>query len=250
MKEILNQIKVLYEDDDVLVIDKPARLLVHADGSSDEKTLVDWLMDNYPTINNVGEPQILKDGSQINRPGIVHRLDRDTSGVMIIAKNDNSFANLKSQFKNRQIKKAYLALCHDPFKDPKASGVIDLPIGRSPADFRRWSAQPGARGQLREAKTEYFLLEQVDGYSLLFCQPHTGRTHQIRAHLKAIHHPIVCDQLYAGKKPCIKSINRQALHARALTWFDNNGAARQVLADLPADLEQALRDLNFSYQAN
>jgi 23S rRNA pseudouridine1911/1915/1917 synthase len=247
---LLDKIKILYEDDMVVAIDKPADLLVHPDGSANEPTLVDWILKNYPEINGVGETQTLKDGSVINRPGIVHRLDRETSGVMLIAKTLDSYINLKKQFQDREIKKAYLALCYGEFKDPKASGVIDKKIGRSPSDFRRWSAQPGARGNLREAITEYFLLEQSAGYSLLFCQPLTGRTHQIRVHLKAIHHPIVCDKLYAPKNKCPELLTRHGLHARAITWTNQKGQLYQIKSELPNDFGNTLQALSFKYQSN
>ena len=140
-------------------------------------------------------------------------------------------------------------MCYGNFKDDKAQGVIDLPIGRSPSDFRRWSAQPGARGQKRRAVTEYFLLEQVPEYCLIFCQPQTGRTHQIRVHLKAIHHPIVCDSLYASKKACVKGLNRQALHARAITWLNDSGQWQQVSSALPDDFTKALEIKDFRYRS-
>ena len=243
------EVEMLYEDGDVLVINKPAGLLVHPDGSSDDKTLVDWVLEKFPELANVGEEMKLKDGTIIKRPGIVHRLDRDTSGAMIIAKNQNSFENLKSQFKNREIKKAYLAIVSGVFKNNKDKGVIDLPIGRSPRDFRRWSAQPGSRGNKREAVTEYFILEQVDNNALVFLQPLTGRTHQLRVHLKAIHHPIIGDELYGDKNSRKSSaIDRQALHARAITWQKDDRSMEQVLAPLPVDFIGVLQSLGFNYQ--
>ena len=206
-------------------------------------------METYPELSEVGEEQRLKNGEVIKRPGIVHRLDRETSGVMLIAKNQSSYQSLKAQFTNREIKKAYLALVYGVFKEDKQKGIIDLPIARSVNDFRQWSAQPGSRGTKREAVTEYFVLEQTEKYSLLFVQPKTGRTHQIRVHLKAVHHPIVCDSLYAIKKPCAGKMNRQALHSRAISWLDLDGIRQQVLAPLPTDYVQALEKLGFSYKS-
>lgn len=243
-----NEIKVLFEDDEVIAVNKPAGLLVHADGTSNESTLVDWITHTYPEINNVGEPMTIKNNLVIDRPGVVHRLDRDTSGIMLIAKTQISFENLKYQFKNRSIKKAYLAIVHGNFKDDKDKGVIDLPIGRSPKDFRRWSAQPGARGNKRSAKTEYYVLEQVPDYALVFLQPLTGRTHQLRVHLKAIHHPIVSDDLYGVKKSMVSAINRQALHARAITWQNLSGDLQQIIAPLADDFAAGLVELGFKYQ--
>ncbi len=244
----MNNIEILYQDSEVLVVNKPAGLLVHADGSSVGPTLVDWVLEYYPELENIGEEQRLKNGDLIKRPGIVHRLDRDTSGVIMIAKTQPSYESLKQQFKDHVIKKAYLAVVYGNFKDDKDKGVIDLPIGRSPNNFRRWSAQPGARGQLREAKTEYFVLEQIPGYSLLFLQPYTGRTHQLRVHLKALHHPIVCDSLYAPKYGCLNGIKRQALHARAITWENKQGLLQQITAPLPSDFASAIQKIGFKYK--
>ena len=243
------EIKVIYEDSEVLVINKPAGLLVHADGSSGADTVVSWIMHNYSELTGVGEAQVLKDGSEIERPGIVHRLDRDTSGIMLIAKTEKSFQNLKVQFKEREIKKAYLAIVRGKFKTDDESGEVNKSIGRSPADFRRWSAQPGARGKLRAASTEYHVLEQINDYALVFLAPKSGRTHQLRVHMKAIHRPIICDALYSPNTPCPKSLSRHALHARAITWKNLAGITLQQTADLPDDFKNALEELNFKYHS-
>lgn len=225
-----DQIKVLHEDDNYLVIDKPSGLLVHPDGSSDAPTLTDWIRGNYPQIKNVGETQVLRTGKIIERPGIVHRLDAQTSGVLVIAKNQKSFLHLKSQFKERSVQKEYIALVygHLPaqagIKEKK--GVIDRSIGKSRKDFRLWSAQRGAKGQMREAITEYEVLKEGEmkgeKVSLLEVRPKTGRTHQIRVHLKAIHHPVVCDKLYAPKHNCL-GFSRLMLHAKAISFKEIGG---------------------------
>jgi len=192
-------IKILYEDEYILALDKPSGLMVHGDGRSKEETLADWINENYPNLKEVGEEQVLQNGEKIKRPGIVHRLDRDTSGVILVAKTKKSFEFLKEQFQNRKITKIYNAVVWGNFSEEKMEGVIDKPIGRSASDFRRWSAEFGAKGEMREAVTEYKVLFQNKEFSYLEVRPKTGRTHQIRVHLKSISHPVVCDKLYGPK---------------------------------------------------
>lgn len=243
-----NNPQVIHEDSDVLVINKPAGLMVHGDGRSEEKTLSDWLIERSPEIENVGEPWTNPEGLIIPRPGIVHRLDRDTSGVMIIAKTQESFEYLKEQFKERKAHKQYDALVYGQPKED--SGLIDKPIGRSAKDFRRWSAQPGARGEKREAQTKWTVLkrgtdpETGEAMSHISAFPRTGRTHQIRVHLKAIHLPVVCDSLYAPGRPCPKSLGRLALHARALQIEMPNGEKKTFEAPLPDTLANCIESLS------
>ncbi len=248
------EIQVLLEKDDWVVLNKPAGLVVHADGRTTEPTLVDWLLERYPDLVGVGESMFVKNGEvevEIARPGIVHRLDRDTSGVIVIARNQPAFDVLKKKFQDREIQKTYLAFVYgQPKKD---EGTVDAPIGRSPKDFRRWSAQPGARGMLREALTDWRMLARMGdvsskSFSLLEFQPHTGRTHQIRVHAKYMHHPIVSDPLYAGKRKPALGFKRQALHARRIV-FEWKGEDITIEAPLPADFEVALQQNNISLTA-
>ena len=238
---------VLYEDAEVLVINKPAGLIVHGDGRTKEATLADWLLARDPGMTKVGEPWESPMGEMIPRPGIVHRLDRETSGVMIVAKTQEAFEYLKQQFKDRTPHKRYEALVYGHPKEE--GGVIDKPIGRSSSDFRRWSAQPGARGEMREAETIWSVVQRgidpISGekVSLITAEPKTGRTHQIRVHLKAIHHPVLCDSLYATGKPCILGLNRVALHARSLTITLQDGSEQTFEAPRPRDLEEAIAAL-------
>jgi len=231
------EIKIIYEDDNLVAVNKPAGLVVHPDGKTEEYTLTDWVMENYPEIKNVGEPAVY-DGQIIQRPGIVHRIDRDTTGVVIIAKNQDSFLNLKKQFKERSIKKTYRAVVYGSIK--KDSGVIDRPIGRSSRDFKAWSAEDSARGTLREAVTEYKILKRIKGFSYLELYPKTGRTHQIRVHLKYIKHPIICDRLYAPKKECAFGFSRMALHAQRVELSLLNGSKIMIEAPLPEDFYRAI----------
>lgn len=240
-------IPILYEDSHVLVINKPAGLVVHADGKTDEPTLVDWLMEKYPDMRDVGEPietinQKTKEAVTIFRPGIVHRIDRETSGCLVIAKDQDTYLFLKQQFQEREIDKTYKAIVWDHIK--RDDGIIDAPIGRSKSDFRQWSAQRGARGEMREATTEYKVIDRFekDGnkFTLIDVHPKTGRTHQIRVHFKYLNHPILCDSLYAPKRPCALGFSRLALHAASIAFHLADGREIKAEAPLPEDFVHAL----------
>ncbi len=237
-------IPILYEDDEVLAVNKPAGLVVHPDGRTKEPTLADWLIEKYPSIRGVGETISLTNGGVIEKWGIVHRIDRDTSGVLLVAKTQESFLNLKSQFQARAIKKSYRTIVNGVFKE--TTGTINKPIGRSTSDFRKWSAEYGARGELREAVTEYKVLGvgTAEGSKLSYLEvnPHTGRTHQIRVHLKAVGHSILCDKLYAPKSPCLLGFDRIALHAFSVVFKGLSGAEHTVKAPLPEDFKVALKE--------
>ena len=250
------KIPVLYEDKDIVVINKPTGLIVHPDGKKKtrcntgqpkcsetdrEKTLVDWIVKNYPRIKNVGEPLILADGTEIARPGIVHRLDKETSGVLLIAKTQPAFEFYKNKFRNREMKKVYHAFVWGEIKND--DGKIDRAIGRSNKDFRRYSAQRGARGELREAITEYNVLFRGKGYSFISAMPRTGRTHQIRVHLMAINHPIIGDSLYSPKHKKALGFDRVALHSFALGFQDRNGKDIIVKAPDPDDFKIAAKKI-------
>lgn len=216
------RIKVLYEDPNILAIDKPAGISVHEDGRTKGKTITDWVLKNYPKMKNVGEPM-----GDIIRPGVVHRLDRDTSGVLLLAKNQKAYEFLKNQFQNREIKKIYNVVVEGFVKNDH--DVINKPIGRSPKDFRRRLAGRGAKGELKEAITEYIVLKRfVDKnikFTYLEVRPKTGRTHQIRVHMKFINHPVACDPLYNAEGNCPKGFKRLALHAKSIEF--NLPAGRQ-----------------------
>jgi 23S rRNA pseudouridine1911/1915/1917 synthase len=232
------EIPLLFENDDVLVINKPAGLMVHGDGKSTKQTLVDWILEKYPAIKGVGEAQ-----GGIERPGIVHRLDEDTSGALVIAKTPEAFEYLKAQFKDRHTQKEYHAFVWGHFKE--GEGVIDVPIGRSAGDFRRWHAGRGTRGEVREALTRWqavnqFADEQGELFSFMHLFPKTGRTHQLRVHMKYLQRPIVADGLYGPSKPLALGFERLALHARNLTFTLLNGQEMTIQAPYPKDFEGAL----------
>lgn len=234
------RIAVLYEDDAIIVIDKPAGLIVHEDGRIDRPTVVAWLLAHAPEARGVGEQGKTLDGTLLERSGIVHRLDAETSGVLILAKTQGAFLFLKEQFHARRVKKEYHAFVYGAMKEPW--GTIRRAIGRSARDFRLRSAERGARGMLRPAVTHWKVLKQSATHAYLSVTPETGRTHQIRVHLKAIGKPIVQDALYAResqKRLDSLGFTRLALHAHTLTLETPDGVERTFTAPLPPDFVRA-----------
>jgi 23S rRNA pseudouridine1911/1915/1917 synthase len=216
----MNKIKILYEDKDILAIDKPSGISVQNDEKSKEKVILDFFSKKYPGIV------------------LAHRLDKETSGVLLLAKNQRAFLFLKDQFKNRTIKKIYNAIVSGFFKDDH--GFINKPIGRSPSDFRRRLAGRGARGEMREAITEYKVIKKIEDkkgnkFTYLEVFPKTGRTHQIRVHMKYLNKPVVCDTLYDPKGFCPKSFGRLALHAKNIEF--KNLKKKVIKIDSPVPKE-------------
>lgn len=232
---------VIKETKDYLLINKPAGLIVHSDGKTAEKTLCDFLLEKFPEIENIGEPIKLNDGTLIKRPGIVHRLDRETSGIMLVALNQKSFEYYKKLFQDRAVKKTYHTFVHENIKED--SGVIDKPIGRSRNDFRQWQAGDKARGEMREAITEFTVLGRATDKSFTFIEakPKTGRTHQIRVHFKYIFHPLLADSLYAPERQNSLGFERLALHSRQIEFVDQEGNSVVETAPYPEDFENALK---------
>lgn len=240
------KIHILYEDPSILVIDKPAGIAVHEDGRTKEKTLTDWVLKNYPKMKNVGEPIFLSDDKnkkEIKRPGIVHRLDKDTSGVLVLAKTQKAHEFLKSQFQNREVRKVYNTVVSGHMKDER--GTINKPIGRSPNDFRKRLAGRGARGELREAITEYTVLKKFldkkNKFTYLEVRPKTGRTHQIRVHMKFMNHPVAGDELYNPGKPVPKGFTRLALHAKSISFKNLKGETLKIESPLPEEFKNILK---------
>lgn len=224
---------VIAETDDFLVLNKPAGLSMHPVRKGQRNTLTDWLSTRYPHIVGVGEVP--------ERPGMVHRLDKDTSGIVLIAKHQKAFMALKSLFQERKIRKEYLALVYGTVASP--SGVIDKPLGRVKGSIRR-ATPDGKRtfgGALREAETEYVLHTRYPQYDLLSIKPKTGRTHQIRVHLASLGHPIVGDKLYRFKEhrqdPLVPPF--QLLHAESVR-FRLSGKNYRFEAPLPAYFQDTL----------
>ncbi len=219
---------ILYEDDDLLVIDKPSGLTVHPAPGHSAHTLVNAVLSHLSS---------LPDTSDWQRPGIVHRLDKDTSGVMLIAKSSTAYKNLTDQFRSRSVMKRYQVLVKGHLSP--AEGVIEAPLGRDPRHRQRMAVVEESKG--REAKTEYSVIRYVGDYTLLEVRPETGRTHQIRVHLKAIGYPVAGDKVYGVKSP---HLSRQFVHASLLGFrLPSTGDYVEFTSPLPSDLETALRNL-------
>jgi 23S rRNA pseudouridine1911/1915/1917 synthase len=233
--------QILFENNDFLVINKPAGLVVHGDGKTNKPTVVDWVLEQYPALKRVGESATFND-EEIDRPGIVHRLDEETSGALLIAKTSAAFAHFKQQFMERKVEKEYHAFVWGWFKE--SEGVVNVPIGRS-ADPRRRLAGRGARGELREAITKWQAVHQFtdatgEQFSFMHLFPKTGRTHQLRVHMKYLQRPIVSDHVYANTMPDALGFIRLALHARKITFMDQHGMNRVVEAPYPEDFSDAV----------
>ena len=219
-------IEILYEDDDILVVDKPAGLSVHPGAGHPGGTLVNALIYLRPTLKGIGSSE---------RPGIVHRLDLDTSGVMVIAKNLASHAHISEQFAQRSVNKIYLALVKGRLTQTEA--IIDAPIGRDPSNRQKMNVVDGGKS----AKTRYKVLRSIGDHQLLEVKLLTGRTHQIRVHLASIGHSIIGDSLY-GKKS--KTIDRQFLHSHLLELVHPSTERSMAFkSPLPLDLKDFLATL-------
>jgi len=237
------EIPIIYEDADIVVIDKPAGLIVHSDGRTVEPSVAEWMLERYPDAKDVGEPWVSPQGETIARTGIIHRLDRTTSGVLILAKTPEAYAFMKEQFQGRTVEKAYRAFAYG--HPSRESGVIEAEIVRIRSLPPRWGvAREGEGKKQRAAITAWKVLargeDEGQAVSYLEARPKTGRTHQIRVHLKHLNHPIVCDPLYAAGRPCLLGFGRAALHAYSLSIDLPSGERKEFIAPLPADFEAAL----------
>lgn len=244
-----NEPVVIYEDKDVLVVNKPYGMLVHEDWkSAGVETLVDWFLKRSPEAKGVGEQTLTPAGKVLERSGVVHRLDRETSGVMILVKNAEAHTHFKAQFHDRLASKEYRAFVYGRMHE--RWGTIDRPIGRSTQNFRLRSAQRGARGTLRPAVTDWERIGsgEYEGeiFSYLKLIPKTGRTHQLRVHLKANDRPIVQDVLYSGKlrhQSNNLGLERLALHAHILEIEMQNGQKERFIAPVPHEFDLAAERL-------
>jgi 23S rRNA pseudouridine1911/1915/1917 synthase len=232
-------IPILYENKDFVVVNKPAGLAVHSDGVSKVKTLTDWVLREYPTMSEVGELMQLSGGKTVSRPGLVHRLDKETSGVLVLAKNNTAHAYLKSQFQERNVSKTYIAFTHGVIQ--KDEGGIVVPIGRSKHDAR--ARAPHGAGTQKDAHTDFLVVNRFSEYTYVNVFPKTGRTHQIRVHLKSIGHPVVCDPIYAKNYECPSPPGRLALHASKIEFNDLHNKKISVDAPIPGDLASFLAKL-------
>lgn len=215
---------IVYEDKDILVVNKPAGISVHPDVHHVEGTLIQAIREQYPDAE------------------LAHRLDKDTSGLVLVAKHTAAFEYLKSLFKEQKIQKKYLALVVGEVT--KDEDVITLGITRSKKDFRKRVATKKMADNARAAETHYRVTKGYPGFTLLEVSPKTGRTHQIRSHLSAIGYPVACDPLYGGKRfVCPGGLTRQFLHACALEFTTMEGHQLRLKVGLPGDLQKALSKL-------
>jgi len=238
------KIKIIKETPDYLVVNKPAGLLVHKTEAAEQNTLADLLIEQFPEIKDVGE--------NFKRPGIVHRLDRETSGLLVIARNAKMFKNLKEQFKNREVEKEYYVLVYGHFANQH--GLIDFEIDRGQGG--RMVARPkidklklkniGKIQPGKEALTEYWVEREIGRFSLLRVRIYTGRMHQIRVHMFAMNHPVVGDTLYQNLKLIKKNekkLDRLFLHAHKLVFRDLNQKEIECKSSLPKELLNYLENL-------
>lgn len=225
-------LKIVYEDANIAVIDKQAGLSVHPSEKEKSGTLANALFARYPEIKNVGENPI--------RPGIVHRLDKDTSGLMVVAKNNAAFQFLKKQFQGRKVEKRYLALVERNLKEK--TGTIEKSIGRRGMKQYAGERKKHALKKTREALTEYAVKKSFSGYDLVEAMPKTGRTHQIRVHFASIGHPLACDFKYGSRK-CPAGLSRHFLHSYYLSFTSPSGQKIAFETDLPEELKNILQTL-------
>jgi 23S rRNA pseudouridine1911/1915/1917 synthase len=219
-------LEILFEDDDLIVVNKPAGIVVHPGAGHRKHTLVNALLNHCAALSGIGGKE---------RPGIVHRLDKETSGCLVVAKNDAAHRGLSRQFADRTVQKIYLALVAGKLRKP--TGVIEEKIGRHPVHRQRMSATTSHRG--RAAKTEYRVVRSSNRASLVECRLHSGRTHQIRVHLHYLRHPVLGDKVYAPR--LAKEFPRQMLHAWKLGFcHPSTGEWKHFEAPLPGDFAAAV----------
>lgn len=223
---------IRYEDDDLLVVDKAAGMVVHPAPGHPRGTLVNALLYHYPQMEIGGDL----------RPGIVHRIDRDTSGLLVVAKNDRAKTHLQTQQQARTMTKVYLALIEGSFHEPE--GSIDAPIDRNPTDRMRMAIVQNGR----PARTDYRELERLGHYTLVEARLYTGRTHQIRVHFAYKHHPVVGDLLYGPRRQSSPfGLARQFLHAHRLGFERLDGTYIETVSPLPPDLQTVLDQIQSRY---
>jgi 23S rRNA pseudouridine1911/1915/1917 synthase len=224
-------LEIIYENDDLLVVNKPAGMVVHPSAGHSSGTLIHAVLAHAPEMEGVGG---------IQRPGVVHRLDKNTSGIILLAKNDPAHRWLQDQFRLRKVNKEYLALVDGIPPTPR--GRIEAPIGRDPSHRQRMAVLPSGKG--RDATTEYYSLRRYTKHTYLKVHPHTGRTHQIRLHLSFINCPVVGDTVYGYKHPSIP-IQRHFLHAARLDIIlPGKKRATAFETPLSKDLSDLLDRLN------
>jgi 23S rRNA pseudouridine1911/1915/1917 synthase len=235
-------IKTIYEDEDIIVLDKPSGVTVNnAETTRGQETVQDFLKEKFP-LSGKGDSDFFQ------RDGIVHRIDKETSGILVVARNQKSFENLQEQFKERKVEKTYIALVHG--RVDIEEGDISVPIGRLPWNRKRFGVLSGGK----EAVTHFRVKERFgNSYSLLEVNPKTGRTHQIRVHLKYFNHPIFGDNLYAGRKTSRNDrvfLERFFLHAQKISFYHpKTGEKVSYISPLSKELEEVINSLRIDFEA-
>lgn len=222
---------IIFENDELIVVNKPAGMVVHPAAGHAGGTLVNAVLGHEPDMEGIGGEE---------RPGLVHRLDKDTSGLIVLAKNERAHRWLQDQFRDRKVEKTYLALVDG--KPPTPAGRVEAPIGRDPSHRKKMAILPGEKG--REAVSEYHTLEAFPKHTLLAFHPHTGRTHQIRLHCAFLGCPIVSDPIYGHRHSSVTELKRHFLHAYKLKiTLPGQKQPQTFEAPLPDDLQRALEQL-------
>ncbi|MBM3261574.1 RNA pseudouridine synthase [Candidatus Kaiserbacteria bacterium] len=230
---------------ELLAINKPAGLIVHSDGRTVEPSLADWIVERYPALRDVGEPWVSPQGEVVSVCGLVHRLDRTTSGVIIAAKTSDAFEKMRQAFKERRVEKTYRAFVYGHLEADE-EGTIVAEIARTRELPRRWYAIARESDHVRAAITQWRVLarfiDPASGEPVSYVEAHplTGRTHQIRVHFASIGHPLVGDHLYAPERASLLSFSRPALHAYRMS-FAMNESQEEFIAPLPEDFDEALK---------
>lgn len=222
---------IIYEDDDIIIVNKVSGMVVHPASGHSENTLVHALLYHTEKLSSLGG---------IERPGIIHRLDKDTSGILVVAKTDIAHESLSKQLLERSMERLYIAIVHGVITHE--SGLVDAPIGRNPSDRKKMAVVPGGK----EAKTHFQVLERFNHYTLVQCRLETGRTHQIRVHMKYIEHPVLGDETYAPRQT--SKIKSQALHAQTLRFIHPRTKEEMTFhAEIPEDLQTAIEKVRQTY---
>ena len=246
-----SSLKIIFENNDFMVVDKDSGITVNKSDTTNNQSTLQDLIEKSGKLDKSGE-----DEEFLNRGGIVHRLDKETSGLLIVAKNANAFRTLQSQFKERKVKKSYVALAHGKILPEK--GEINVPVGRLPWNRKRFGVLSGGRNAITSYRVISNFIRQIGGSNEILSFVHlyakTGRTHQIRVHLKYINHPIFADPLYGGRKIARedrKLLSRIFLHAKTLKFLDpKTGDELEFESPLPQELSDLLEKLSSTANNN
>lgn len=235
---------VIADNKFLIAIDKPPGLITYSDGRTIEPSLAEWLIEHYPELADVGEAWVSPQGENVRVAGLVHRLDRATSGILIAAKTDEAHVFFKEEFRSRRVEKTYRALVYGHIREN--TGVVSAEIVRTNSVPKRWEALPRDIMHRRSAITEWRVVARGSygdvPATLVMLQPRTGRTHQIRVHMAHIGHPVLCDPLYAGPYAAVAPCSRLMLHAHACALAQPDGSRGEYVAPIPTEFAAFIPD--------